>query len=118
MTRLEFVAHTLIRLAWRYRNHKDPHVRAHAREDIRIAINRLREGDRPDIHRHKCGHTDDEEFRITGLSDRDGCGHVWQHDCTKIKTDKQNTDAHTCPRCGLGPWYLIYRGEEPAAEAA
>jgi hypothetical protein len=118
MDETTFIARGLIRLSWRYRNHQDPQIREHARDAIRVAIGRLRYGLRPDIHRHKCGHTDDEEFRITGLGERDGCGYVWQHDCTKIKSDEQNTRAHTCPRCGLGPWYLIYRGAEPAAEAA
>lgn len=31
-----------------------------------------------------------------------GCGHLWAHG----DDNKDNTEAHMCPKCGRGPWGL------------
>lgn len=41
------------------------------------------------LHKHRCG----------------SCGCIWSHG----EEMRKNTEAHTCPRCGDGPWWDHYR---------
>lgn len=106
------MATALLRNAWKLRH--SPVWKEIAKDDIRFALGVL--GDlKLAVHKHKCGHTDDEEARLTGLSQRDGCGFEWSHDRREIKSDEQNEREHHCPRCGIGPWYLMLRERPKSA---
>lgn len=50
------------------------------------------------LHWHWCG--DPVDAATVGK----GCGHVWQHPTKDYDTDEELDAAHTCPRCGRGPW--------------
>lgn len=69
-----------------------------------------------DIHTHRCG------LHLTVRQGRDhndlaltvvGCGYEWQHE--RIYNSAEDyANRHTCPACGLGPWYA--RVMTPAQE--
>jgi hypothetical protein len=40
------------------------------------------------------------------------CGHVWEHD----ESCRGNRDLHICQRCGDGPWFWRYDGDEPVSQ--
>lgn len=71
-------------------------------------------------HEHYCGHTDAEEVREGAPRAAEGCGHIWEHDRDLVffrmlekgheSAKRLNEEQHTCPKCGKGPWYLIYKG--------
>jgi hypothetical protein len=98
----------MIGLLWSLRNDHDPEIRARVRYEIAEWVRILRR-ERPDIHTHKCGHTDIYESALTGLEPEDGCGHTWKHNGKDAESDCDNYRMHRCPKCGKGPWYLKYR---------
>lgn len=53
-------------------------------------------------HKHQCGLT------AVGFLDV-GCGHVFEHVGAGGDDPQERVEAHKCPICGLGPWYLPYR---------
>lgn len=83
------------------------------------------------MHTHKCGFEpitsiwDYMHFLKVQSEGGDlagGCGHEWQHErdsiiagCGSGATDEQVSEAfrqaHTCPRCGKGPWYVIHQDD-------
>ena len=95
-----------IRESWA--NRLDPHTR----DAIRGAVMSLRVVRGRGVHSHKCGHIDADETRSTGVEASDGCGYVWEHDEEAIHSEEEHTQAHTCPRCGKGTWYLQYRNHK------
>lgn len=59
-------------------------------------------------HRHKCGHSHPLLPYCDGDPDpKDGCGYVWEYG----NENARNMAAHDCPKCGLGPWVVHYRGD-------
>lgn len=61
------------------------------------------------MHTHVCGYDPDyHDWRhdlITGQTTLDrgaGCGHRWSHG----DGNQNKAEAHICPECGRGPWYV------------
>lgn len=102
-----------IRTVWPDRNTgHGTHSARDTRNAIKNALIALRFVRGRGEHTHKCGHIDADESAKTDMLEADGCGFVWTHDEADIKSSAEHDAAHTCPRCGKGPWYLQYRNQK------
>lgn len=66
-------------------------------------------------HKHQCGLVTVDEAGATMLLEGFGCKYVWEHDDTQAGSVFEKIARHTCPQCGLGPWYGAYKASKAAA---